>query len=115
MISKEDVFAFICSISYEPMNAGHLVPSGSISEHFKVSLSTAYRRLKELRKDGLIELKREDITEWEEYCGSYSVGYYWGYNITEKGHKTELANGIYKKTIDNWDNYWNKVFKEENK
>lgn len=74
----------LCRHAVGIMDGWHPYPARLIAEQTKVSISTARRRLRELKKQGLakttFEPPDEDSENWLPY---------WGWTITQKAKETE--------------------------
>lgn len=74
----------LCRHAVGIMDGWHPYPARLIAEQTKVSVSTTRKRLRELKKQGLVEL----ICEAPESEDESSLPY-WGWTITERAEKTK--------------------------
>ena len=74
----------LCRHVVRIMDGWHPYPARLIAEQTKVSVSTARRRLRELKKQGLVKLIYENPGPDDECALPY-----WGFTITEKAKKTK--------------------------
>lgn len=74
----------LCRHAVGIMDGWHPYPARLIAEQTKVSISTARRRLRELKKRGLATTIYEAADNEAEYALPY-----WGWAITERAKETE--------------------------
>ena len=79
-----DTLYHLCRICCDIMDGWHPVPARIIAELTGVSVSTARRRLRKLKKDGLTKTICENMADDDEMPLPYH-----GWTITEKARETE--------------------------
>lgn len=85
----------LCVHAVNLMGGWHPIPARFIAEITGVSLSTARRRLRELKKSGLAK------TFYESQDSDCEVTLpYWGWGITDKARETEEYKKAYSEELE---------------
>lgn len=91
----------LCVHAVNIMDGWHPIPARFIAERTKVSLSTARRRLRQLKKSGLARTFCETL----DYEDGFSLPY-WGWGVTDKAIETEEYKKAYSEEVEARKQIW---------
>ena len=85
----------LCVHAVDLMGGWHPIPARFIAESTGVSLSTARRRLRELKATGMAKTFCESLD-----CDDEFIPPYWGWGITDKSRETEEYKKAYSEELE---------------
>lgn len=91
----------LCTHAVNLMDGWHPIPARFIAEYTNVSLSTARRRLRELKEAGLAKTFCEAPDSDCEFALPY-----WGWGITDKARETEEYKKAYSEELEARKEIW---------
>lgn len=94
----------LCVHAVNLMGGWHPIPARFIAESTGVSLSTARRRLRELKATGMAKT----FCELPDYEEGFTLPY-WGWGITDKARETEEYRKAYQEELKTRKEIWTDI------